>query len=203
MCDWDRQKAADRSGSPRRLDGSDPRVWVAAFALLLVLGATAAMVAPAGTQEYSIVSSEFDSDRPTTIRAGESVTLDYRLQNAGVLPVVAYVDPASEGVSVPNERFHVAPSGNATAAVTLEAPPETGYYRRYLVERHYLAVLPPSIVHGLYEIHPWLPIVVIDAFVGGGFYVLGMSLVGTGPVRDRSRTGPSLRRRLYTRLGLG
>jgi signal peptidase len=191
-----------RTHERRRDGGSDPRVWVAAFALLLMLGATVAMIAPAGTQEYGIVSSEFDSDRPTTIRAGESATLDYRVQNAGVLPVVAYVEPVGEGVSVPHERFRVSSGGAATAAVTLEAPPETGYYRRYLVERHYVAVLPPSVIHDLYGVHPWLPIVTIDALLGGGFYVLGTSLVGSGPVRARSRAGPSLRRRVSTRLGL-
>ena len=192
----------ERSRERRRDDGSDPRVWVAAFALLLVLGATVAMVAPAETQEYAIVSSEFDSERPTTIPVGESATLDYRLQNAGVLPVVAYVEPVSEGVSVPRERFRVAPGGNATAAVTLEAPPETGYYRRYLVERQYLAVLPPSVIHDLHGIHPWLPILTIDALLGGGFYVLGTSLVGSGPVRARSRAVAPLQRRVRTRLGL-
>ena len=192
----------ERARERRRADGSDPRVWVAAFALLLMMGATVAMVAPAGTQEYGLSSSEFDSERPTTIRAGESTTLEYQVTNTGVLPVVAYLEPAGEGVSVPRERFRVAPRESATAAVTLEAPPETGYYRRYLVERHYVAVLPLSVIHDLHAVHPWLPIAAIDALVGGGFYVLGTSLVGSGPVRARSRAGPSVFRRVRTRLGL-
>ncbi|MFB6169646.1 MAG: hypothetical protein ABEJ06_00720 [Haloarculaceae archaeon] len=40
----------------------------------------------------------------------------------------------------------------------------------------------------LYNFHPWAPIVVIDALVGVPFYLLGLALVGTGRIRDRSRS---------------
>ena len=73
----------------------------------------------------------------------------------------------------------------ANATVTLHAPPETGYYRRFVTEHRYLAVLPDPVIRGLYEIHPWAPIVAIDAVIAVPYYLLGARLVGSGPVRLR------------------
>jgi signal peptidase len=180
--DRGRKRSRDRSR-----DGTDPRLLLAAFALLLVAGATAAMVGPAGTQEYGVVSAEFDAERPTVIRAGESTTVPYPVGNGGMLPVVAYVEPASEGVAVDPGRVRVDPGGSATATVELHAPPETGYYRRYVVQHRYLLVVPPGAIDALYGIHPWAPIVAIDALLGGSLFVVGRALVGAGRVRRRTR----------------
>ena len=72
--------------------------------------------------------------------------------------------------------------------MTLHAPPETGYYRRYLVEHRYLAVLPQSVIDALYALHPWAPIVAINALLAVPFYVVGIKLVGRGRIRERSRS---------------
>jgi signal peptidase len=62
--------------------------------------------------------------------------------------------------------------------------------------------LPPPAIDALYRLHPWAPLLAIDALLGGGFYLLGRTLVGTGRVRRarRSRDGPSGLRRLLNRL---
>ncbi|MEF8857120.1 MAG: S26 family signal peptidase, partial [Haloplanus sp.] len=191
----------DRSRSQSRESALSTRLLVGAFAAVLVVTATAAMVVPAGTQEYGIVSAELDSDRPTTIRQGESSSFEYRVPNAGLVPVYAYLEPGSEGVAVDPERVYVGSRGEATATLTLSAPPETGYYRRYVVEHRYLAVLPAPVIDALYRVHPWLPVVTIDALLGGAMYLLGTALIGTGRVRSRSRDGPSRLRRLANRFG--
>ncbi len=194
-----RSRARDRRRD--RDAGLDPRLAAAAFALLLVAGATAAMVVPAGTQEYTVVSAEFESDRPTVIPAGGSNDLTYRVPNGGVLPVVAYFDPASDGVGVAPERVRVAPGSTANATLTLQAPPETGAYRRYVSEYRYLAVLPTSTIDALYRLHPWLPVLAIDVLLGVPFYLGSLALLGSGRVRRRSRDrdGPSRLRRLVDR----
>jgi signal peptidase len=193
-----RSRTRDRNRT--RHEGTDTRLIAAGFALLVVVAATASMVAPAGTQEFGVVSAEFDSDRPTVIRAGESKPLTYRVPNGGLLPVVAYLEPASEGVDIRPGRTRVSPGGTATATVTLSAPSEPGYYRRFLVEHRYLAVLPVSVIDGLYRLHPWVPIVVIDLLVGLPFYALGVALLGRGRLRDRSRDRSSGVERLLDRL---
>ena len=73
------------------------------------------------------------------------------------------------------------------ATVTLHAPDRPGYYRRFVAQHRYLAILPEPAIHALYQFHPWVPIVVIDALVGIPFYVFGIAVLGTGRVRNRSR----------------
>lgn len=189
-----------RTRSRSRDGGLSARLLVGVFAAVLVVTATAAMVVPAGTQEFGILSADFDSESPTTIQQGESASFEYRVPNAGLVPVYTYLEPGSDGVAVEPRRVYVGSRDEATATLTLSAPTETGYYRRYVVEHRYLAVLPVGVVDVLYRVHPWLPVVVIDALLGGAMYLLGTALVGTGRIRSRSREGPSTVRRLTNRF---
>jgi signal peptidase len=171
-----------------RMTGVDTRLVVGVFAAMLVLGATAAMAVPAGTQEYGIVSAEFTSDRPNVIQMGESKSQRYAVGNGGLFPIVTYLEPASEGVEVQPQNLYVERRSVANATVMLHAPPETGYYRRYVAEHRYLAVPPQSVIRGLYEFHPWAPIVVIDAMIVVPFYLIGVRLIGRARIRrERSR----------------
>jgi len=70
------------------------------LALVLMATATAAMVVPGGSQEYGVVSAEFESENPTVIERGTSQQLEYVVPNAGLVPVYAYVTPQSPGVDV-------------------------------------------------------------------------------------------------------
>jgi len=197
VAEWRGHTSRHENRGTSRERGTNTRLVVGLFAALLVLGATAAMVGPAGTQEYGVVSAEFDSDKPTVIPQGESNDVTYPVDNGGLLPVVSYLEPASEGVDVQPRESAVGPRSVSNATVTLQAPPQTGYYRQFVVEHRYLALLPTPVIRGLYTIHPWLPIIAIDAMIGVPFYLLGVRLVGTGRIRNRDRTS---RRPLTTRL---
>jgi len=183
-----------------RETGISVRLILAIFTAAVVLSATATMVAPAGPQEFGVVSAEFDSPGPRVIEQGTTESTQYRLGNGGYVPVVTYFEPATDGIAVePNET--VIPARSTTnATLSLTAPAETGYYRKFVVEHRYLLVLPQSTIRSLYHVHPWLPIITIDALLGGSFYLLGMALVDTGRVRSRSRDSPSQFRRLLARL---
>jgi signal peptidase len=194
-----RDGARDRSRD--RDDGLSTRLLVAGMALLVVGTATASMVVPAGSQEFGVVSAEFESESPTVIRQGTSATVEYGVPNAGLVPVQVYLDSGSDRVAVDPARLRVGGRGSATADVTLRAPPETGYYRYFLTEHRYLAVLPAPVIDALYRLHPWLPIVAIDAVLGVPLYLLGIGLAGTGRIRTRARDAPSGLRRLFSRLG--
>ncbi|WP_251330725.1 signal peptidase I [Haloplanus pelagicus] len=193
----------DRTRSRDRDRGLSTRTIVAGLAALVVLTATASMVVPGGTQEFGVVSAEFDSESPTIIRQGSAETLTYRVPNAGLVPVVVYLTPASEGVTTDPERLHVPGRSNTNATITLSAPPETGYYRRYVSEYRYLAILPTSVIDAGYRLHPWVPVVLVDAVIGVPFYLLGTWLVGSGRLRARSRSrdGVSTLGRLLNRYG--
>ena len=181
----------DREFSRSRDTGVSMRLVVAGCVGLVLLAATAAMVAPAGTTEYGVVSAQFDSDRPTVIPSGETETIDYGVANAGMISTYVHLAGASEGVTVEPDVLLVERRSQANATVALTAPSETGYYLMYVQEYRYLAVLPGSVIAELYEIHPWLPIVAINAMLGIPIYLLGAVLLGRGSIRDRrwKRTG--------------
>lgn len=170
-----------------RDDGTSVLFVLGVLALVLMATATAAMVVPAGTQEYGVVSADFESDNPTVIERGTSEDLEYIVPNAGLVPVQVYVAPASPGVSVDPERVAVGGRDEATTTVTLTAPDETGYYRLFVQEHRYLAVLPPTVIDDLYGVHPWAPLVAINGLLGGGILLTGLLLLRGGPARIRSR----------------
>jgi len=193
------RETRDRS----RDDGTSVLAILGALALVLMATATAAMVVPAGTQEYGVVSAEFESENPTVIESGTSQELEYVVPNAGLVPVYAYVTPSSPGVDVDPQWLSVGSRGEASTTVTLSAPDETGYYRLFVVEHRYLAVLPPGVVDELYGVHPWAPLVAINGLLGGGIVAIGLLLLRGEPARIRSRDSrerPPLHRRLLREL---
>jgi signal peptidase len=195
---------ADRERTRTRETGTDSRLVVGAFAALIVLAATAAMVVPAGPQEYGVVSAEFDSDNPQVVPTGESGERRYVVANGGAVPVVTVLEPGSDAVDVRPRTTTVDGGERVNATVTVDAPPETGFYRRYVVEHRYLAVLPTGVLLALHGVHPWLPVLAVDALLGVPFYLVGVTVAGRGRVRVRARERPvsaaaRLRRALWGR----
>ena len=183
-----------------RDSGLSARLIVGVFAAAIVLAATATMVAPAGSQQFDLVSSEFDSESSGVIQSGTSESLQRNLGNGGFVPVVSYLEPTTDKIEIQPRKIVIPGRSTANATLTISAPPETGYYPQYLVEYRYLLVLPRPLIGTLYEVHPWLPIVAIDALIGVPFYLLGVTLVGTGRIRSRSRDAPSRLTRLRSLL---
>ena len=176
-----RERTSDRD------TGTSSRKLMAVLTLVVVAGATAAMIAPAQNQEFGIVSAEFESDSPDVIEQGTSESFDYRLRNTGVVPTVVFLESNSETLAVEPGRTTLSPRSATNATVTITAPPETGYYRTFLEQHRYLRILPTPVIEELYAVHAWAPIVVIDAVVAVPFYLFGMWLLGTGRLRSRKR----------------
>lgn len=177
-----------------------PKLVIAlALGGVLIASLTATMTIAGGIQEFGVVSAEQDSGGASVIASGQTEQLNYSVPNGGVLPIVAYVDSASEGVKTPDENVIVGPGDQQTVGIELSAPEETGYYPRYVAEHRYLAILPPSWIDFLYRLHPWLPVIVIDALVLGAFLAVAMPLLGRGYLRPRQSRN-SLVRRIKRRL---
>ncbi|RKS82746.1 signal peptidase [Haloarcula quadrata] len=189
-----------REREPERSTGTNVRLIVAVFAGAIVLSATAAMVGPAGPQEFGVVSAESDSPGPRVIEQGTSESVQYITPNDGFVPVVRYVEPVTEGVEIEPREAVVPARSSVNGTLTLTAPPETGYYRYYVVEHRYLLVLPQSTIETLHAVHPWLPIVVIDGLLSGSFYLLWVVMVDNGRIRRRTRDGPSRLDRILSRI---
>jgi signal peptidase len=192
----------DRSRERSRTTGKSGRALLVVFAGAVVLAATAAMVIPAGPQEFGVVSAETDSPGLGVIETGTSESAQYVLGNGGLVPMVTYLEPTTDGADVQPREVVVPGQSTANATLTLTAPPETGYYRQYVVEHRYLYVLPKPVIGTLHEAHPWAPVVVIDALIGLVFYALGAAFLGTGRVRPRERDGPSWLDRIRSRVPL-
>jgi signal peptidase len=170
-----------------RNTGINTRLVIGAFTVLLVISATASMVGSSGVNDFGIVSAAYEDDRPSIVPRGESKNNTLRVSNGGFVPKVVFYEPG-EMTDVQSREVFVPARSQANVTATFTAPPATGGYRRYIVEYHYLAILPIQVIQTLYHIHPWTPIVVIDALIGIPFYLLGVRLVGTGRIRDQSRS---------------
>ena len=177
-----------RASRSRDDDAMDAGLVVLGLTLLLVATVTASMVATGGTQSFDMISASSDSERPYVVQRGTSESFTYTIPSNGVLPVVVFLEPGSDGIAVEPSELFVQSRGTENATVTLTAPPETGYYPQFLAERRYIAVLPQGMIRALYRVHPWLPIVAIDALVGIGFAGVGWALLGTGRIRVRTRS---------------
>ncbi len=192
-----------QSDNEQGLEAIDPRLLAAGFALVVVVAASAAMLVPAGTHSYDVVSAEFESDRPLVIEQGTTEEVPYEIRNGGFVPIVSYVEPGSGSVDVDPESATVGPRADGETTVAIEAPEETGYYPTYVTEHRYLYVLPVPVLDALHDVHPWVPFVAINAILGGGLYLLGRRLLGPADPRARRATirerGPrrSILRRLY------
>lgn len=180
------------STPPPGRDGPMGRRIVLAAAGGLVVIATLSMVVQGGVVEMGVVSAENDAPGPRVIERGETETAVYPVHNDGLVPMHAVLDPRSPGVDVrPGGMMTVPPGGHVNATVAVTAPPEIGYYRLYLLDHRYLGVLPRSVLVELYGVHPWAPIVAIDAVLGIGSLVVGRWLLGRESLRSRlGPTGP-------------
>jgi signal peptidase len=180
-------RSRDRSRDRDRSTGVSAGLVVAGLAALLVVSASAAMLVPAGSQQYGLVSAEFASENPTVVQQGGATTIEYVAPNGGLVPVVVYLEPGSDGVSVGEDARYVRGGGQATGDVTLSVPDDTGYYRRYVTEHRYLAVLPVPVLDALHRLHPWLAFVAVNATVASVVAVAGAALLRGRRVRVRSR----------------
>ena len=179
----------------RSRPGIDTRAILAVSILLVCSAATLAMVMPAGTETYGIVSSEGNSSNPTIIPTGESDSFEFGLHNGGFVPTVSYLEPQSHGIDIEPDRVRLDRNQTANATVTFHAPDETGYYQRSLTEYRYLAIVPPSVIDGLYHAHPWLPYVLVNTVISIPLVVLW---VASGSQNSRIR----IRRRRGRTSGL-
>ncbi|WP_226022287.1 signal peptidase I [Halomicrobium salinisoli] len=194
-----RDDGAGRDRTRERDAGVDPRTITVVGTLAVVLVVTAAMVGPSGAQRIDVVSAEFESPNPGVIERGTTGTVNYTVTNDAAVPAVVYLE-SNDGVAADPSTTTVSARTERTVVLAITAPGETGHYRYYLTERRYLAVLPTPLIDALYRLHPWLPVAVIDAVLGGVVYLALGAALGSERARSRSRDRSSWLRRLRSRV---
>jgi len=174
----------DRIRDTRRRTGKlNSGLLILVLTVLLVALITASMVVPAGTQSFTVVSSQSDSAGIGVIPTGESENMTYIVHSNGLIPTVVYLEPATDGVAVTPDRLYIRSNSQQNATVTFSVPPETGTYDRAFQEHRYIALLPTTTIDELYEMHPWLPIIAINLLIVVGFASLATALVGWREIR--------------------
>ncbi|WP_255170671.1 S26 family signal peptidase [Natrononativus amylolyticus] len=184
----------DRSGAatrhPRRPDSRRNvlafRTVLVAVLLVLVTLATAAMVVPSGVHEYGLVATASPTEDPQVVAPGETTELEHAIDNAGFVPVVAVLEPASGATAVATERVAVGSRATGGTTVTLTAPEESGETVHHVEESRYLLVLPPSVLAWLHGLHPLVAIGAVNAVLVGAITGVVAALFGTGDLRLRS-----------------
>lgn len=162
-------------------------IVIAVLALVVIIPLNVSMLLPSGVYQYEILSSESPTDNPQIIAVGGESEVTYAMQNSGYLPVVVFLEAASDGVAVTDSQVYVPRRSTVETSITMQAPDQTGSYLRFVREYRYLVVLPPSLIASLHAIHPVVAVAAINLFVGGIVVGVSVATVGTDRLRLRSR----------------
>ncbi|TQQ79102.1 signal peptidase I [Halonotius roseus] len=162
-------------------------IVIAVLALVVIIPLNISMLLPSGVYQYEILSSESPTDNEQIIAVGGESDVTYAMQNSGHLPVVVFLEAASDGVEVRESQIYVPRRSTVETSITMQAPDQTGSYLRFVREYRYLVVLPPSLIASLHAIHPVVAIAAINLFVGGIVVGVSVATVGTDRLRLRSR----------------
>ncbi|MFC7042311.1 hypothetical protein [Halonotius sp. GCM10025705] len=162
-------------------------IVIAVLTLVVIIPLNISMLLPSGVYQYEILSSEAPTDNPQIIPVGGESEVTYAIQNSGHLPVMVFLEAASDGVAVSESQIYVPRRSTVETSITMQAPDQTGSYLRFVREYRYLVVLPPSLIASLHAIHPIVAIAGINLFVGGIVVGVFVATVGTDRLRLRSR----------------
>lgn len=162
-------------------------IVIAVLALVVIIPLNVSMLLPSGVYQYEILSSESPTDNEQIIPVGGESDVTYAMQNSGYLPVLVFLEAASDGVEVRESQIYVPRRNTVETSITMQAPDQTGSYLRFVREYRYLVVLPPSLIASLHAIHPVVAIAAINLFVGGIVVGVSVATVGTDRLRLRSR----------------
>jgi signal peptidase len=169
-----------------RPDVLDRRLLFGLLLLVVIVPTTTAMVVPSGVTEYGLLVAEEPTDERLVVESGAQTSVEYTVENEGLVPVVTVVESVEKGITV-GERSRYVPAGESTTTeVTLTGGESTGVHYRGVSERRYLAVLPASVLVTLHDIDPLVAIAAVNVVVATGVAALVVSVAGARNQRIRS-----------------
>jgi signal peptidase len=175
-----RDRSRDRS---RGDDGLDAR-WVALLlALLILVPANAAMIAPSGTHHVSVDGG----DLPAGTLPGDRVENEFTAENNGLITMLVVLETSHPESSFDRTQLAV-PRGESVTATLSTTAPGSGERATVTVSEHrYFLVVPPSLILWLHSIHPAVAVGAFNLLVLGSVATLLGALVGSGSGRVRER----------------
>lgn len=163
----------ERSGV-RTKGGSSANAYTFLFILLVVGASTTSMLGAAHTDTYRV-------------RTTDTETATYTVSN-GVVPSTVVLVNETAGIVPENTLVRLGPMERRNVSVTISSTPGGVGTSRTLSEYRYPTVLPPSLVAYLHFLDPRLAILAVDAVLAIIYLFLGVALLGTGRIRNRSRS---------------
>jgi len=175
-----RTRTRDRS---RGDDGLDAR-WVALLlALLILVPANAAMIAPAGTHHVSVDGD----DLPAGTAPGGTVENGFTAENNGLITMLVVLDTSHPDSEFDRTQLAVPQGASATATLSTTAPSPGERTAVAVSEHRYFLLAPPSLIMRLHAVHPLVAIGTFNVLVLGSIATLVGALVGSGSKRIRER----------------
>ncbi len=185
VLEWRAADSRDRSRS--KTVRINPQTVLLAIGLIVCLATFGAMSSMATTAEVSIISAEYDSERPDVVPTGETESQPYTIANGGLLPVVSVLDSRDDAVETPDGPTVVSGGSSEAIDVSITAPTATGYYNHELTEYRYFGVLPPQLIVLLHALHPGAAMAAVTLTIGMIVLVPLVVLCAASTVRTRSR----------------
>lgn len=154
-----------RSGSrPRtreKCGKGSPYVIYAAFILFIVLATSVSLLSMTQHNRIDVIATEGETNA-RAVHIGDTVTQHLEVRNSGFLPVYVHTRERQGIVTMSPDTMVL--EGGLTKRIPYEvqAPDAPGYYQAYVSIDIYLGILPYDVTFALRDVHPYLPLIVID-----------------------------------------
>lgn len=178
-------------------------IWSVVFfaAAVLTVGATAAMVVPAGNYHIEMIATEDPpGDDTQVVEPGGTARANYTIHNSGVIPTLVVTETADEGVRIQPDRTTLSFRESQQMSVSMDAPETPGKYTRDVNESRYLLLLPTSVLLWLHALHPLLALLAVDVVVALFVVTAAVGIFGTHDLRFRPGSDVPLRIRIERQL---
>lgn len=182
-----RSKSTQRNITREYEDGYSLHTILLGLTAIVILATTMVMVVPSGPEKYNIGVGRGASDNPNLASPGERVEFTHGIGGSSTLPLVVHVKGGA-GVDVTPKQVELQRGETANISATAQTPSSIGYHQFFVVEQYYLPLLPADVLIELYQIHPWLPIIIIDLIVAIPYYVISRYMLPEKKGRTRLRS---------------
>jgi signal peptidase len=140
--------------------------------------------------------------RPEWVAPGAVFERSFQVENKALYPVYVILNTEKARNLELNSpsRFFLMPREFKDVEVTIYAPDDTRLHAEEVMVYRYLPLLPPTVLHGLAEMHEYLPVLLVDSVVMVVLF-MGYAVFGKDEVYRLRLAGTiRLRRRMKKRI---
>ncbi|WP_297068655.1 signal peptidase I [Thermococcus sp.] len=148
-----------KHGRKKRFLKIHTRTIYAAISVGIVAGFIFVTVASWGTLAFAYSSTLAGGQREGWYLPGSTFEKNLSIENRAVYPFHYFIESRSDRVTILNEkRFNIKGKASHEILMKVSVPKDTRIYREEIVVRSYPAILPESIVASMYNLNPYLPL---------------------------------------------